>query len=268
MDMETFLVQNQVFTIEEARNALEIEKNRSTLNNLLAYHLQKGHIIRIRKGLYYTIARGADAKTYPTDPYLIAGKIAPDSILAYHTSLGFHGKLHSLRTHFIYITQRKVKPPFVFRDTTFKGIAIPKESLANPDLGVEIVDYQGCKIRVTTLERTFVDVLDRPALINNWEEIWRSLESIEYLNLQQVLAYAKILNNVTTYARIAFFLDQHREMLGLTEKDLLPFDAFKPKSPHYLDRHNKEPNQLIARWNLIVPKSLLQKTWEEPHENF
>ena len=46
------------------------------------------------------------------------------------------------------------------------------------------------------------------------------------------------------------------------------FDAFKPKSPHYLDRHNKEPNQLVNRWNLIVPKSLLQKTWEEPNENF
>ena len=55
---------------------------------------------------------------------------------------------------------------------------------------------------------------------------------------------------------------------GLTEKDFLPLDVFKPKSPHYLDRHNKEPNQLIARWNLIVPKSLLQKTWEEPHANF
>lgn len=84
--------------------------------------------------------------------------------------------------------------------------------------------------------------------------------------LQQVLAYAKILNNVTTYARIAFFLDQHREMLGLTEKNLLPFDAFKPKSPHYLDRRNQEPNQLIARWNLIVPKSILQRIWEEPHD--
>ncbi|MFI5343339.1 MAG: hypothetical protein ACHQUC_03865 [Chlamydiales bacterium] len=124
---------------------------------------------------------------------------------------------------------------------------------------------QGCKIRVTTLERTFVDVLDRPTLISNWEEIWRSLESIEYLNLQQVLAYAQILNNVTTYARIAFFLDQHREMLGLSEKDLLTFDSFKPKSPHYLDRHSKEPKQFIARWYLIVPKSLLQRTWEEPH---
>ena len=219
MNMETFLANNQIFTIEEARAALEMGKS-STLDNLLAYHLRQGHILRIRKGLYYTIPRGADAKTHPIDPYLIAGKMAPDSTLAYYTSLGFHGKLHSLRTDFIYITQRKVKPPFVFRDTTFKGIAIPKGTLANPDFGVEIVDYQGCKIRVTTLERTFVDVLDRPALINNWEEIWRSLESIEYLNLQQVLTYAKILNNVTTYARIAFFLDQHREMLGLRKRSL------------------------------------------------
>lgn len=268
MNMEIFLAQNQVFTIDEARNALGIKKKCSTLDNLLAYHLRRGHIIRIRKGLYYTIPRGAEANTYPTDPYLIAGKMAPDSTLAYYTSLGFHGKLHSLRNDFIYITQRKVKPPFIFRDTTFKGIAIPKEILANPNFGVEVVDYQGCKIRVTSLERTFVDMLDRPALINNWEEIWRSLEAIEYLNLQQVLAYTKILNNVTTYARVAFFLDQHREMLGLTEKDLTPFDVFKPKSPHYLDRHNKEPNQLISRWNLIVPKSLLQKIWEEPNENF
>ena len=267
MNVETFLANNQVFTIEEMRSALAMGEN-STLNNLLAYHLRRGHIIRIRKGLYYTIPKGTDANTYPADPYLIAGKMAPDSTLAYYTSLGFHGKLHSVRNDFIYITQRKIKPPFIFRDMTFKGIAVPKETLANPNFGVEIVDYQGCKIRVTTLERTFVDMLDRPALINNWEEIWRSLESIEYLNLQQVLTYAEILNNVTTYARVAFFLDQHREMLGLTEKDLIPFDAFKPKSPHYLDRHNKEPNQLISRWNLIVPKSLLQKTWEEPHENF
>jgi predicted transcriptional regulator of viral defense system len=268
MDMETFLVNNQIFTIEEARTALGMENRNSTLDNLLAYHLRQGHIIRIRKGLYYTIPRGADAKTHPVDPYLIASKMTPDATLAYHTSLGFHGKLHSLRTDFVYVTQKKLKPPFIFRKTSFKGISIPKGTLAHSDFGIEMVDYQGCKIRVTTLERTFVDVLDRPTLIDNWEEIWRSLESIEYLNLQQVLAYARLLNNATTYARVAFFLDQHRETLSLSEKDLVAFDVFKSKSPHYLDRHNKEPNQLITRWNLIVPKSLFHRTWEESHENF
>lgn len=268
MNTETFLFNNQIFTIDELRVCLELEKRSSTLNNLLAYHLQRGHIIRIRKGLYYTIPRGADAKTYPIDPYLITGKMTPDATLAYHTSLSFHGKLHSLRTDFIYVTQRKIKPPFVFRNTIFKGISIPKGTLANPDLGIEIVDYQGCKIRVTTLERTFVDILDRPSIIGSWEEVWRSLESIEYLNLQEILDYAKTLSNATTYARIAFFLDQHREAFSLSENDLAAFDAFMPKSPHYLDRYSKETNQLIARWNLIVPKSLLQRTWEEPHENF
>ena len=268
MKVETFLAHNQIFTIEEARIALELEGTGSTLYNLLAYHLQRGHIARIRKGLYYTIPKGLDPTTYPIDPYLVAGKMTPDAILAYHTSLGFHGKLHTLRNNFTYITQRKLKPSFAFRNLLFKGISIPKGTSHDVHFGVEIVDYQGCKIRVTTLERTFVDVLDRPALIDNWEEIWRSLESIEYLNLQQVLAYAQLLNNATTYVRIAFFLDQHREMLNLTEKDLSVFDAFKPKSPHYLVRHSKEPKQLIARWNLIVPKSLLQRSWEEPHENF
>ncbi len=267
MNMETFLAHNQIFTIKEIRSALRIEKGNSTLNNLLAYHLRQGHIVRIRKGLYYTIPRGADAKTHPIDPYLIASKMTSDATLAYHTSLGFHGKLHSLRTDFIYITQKKLKPPFVFCNSTFKSISIPKGTLASPSFGIEIVDYQGCKLRVTTLERTFVDILDRPTLIDNWEEIWRSLESIEYLDLQQVLAYARLLNNATTYARIAFFLDQHCDTFGLSEKDLVNFDKFIPKSPHYLDLHSKEPNQLIARWNLIVPKSLLQRTWEEPHEN-
>ena len=173
-----------------------------------------------------------------------------------------------MRNDFVYITQRKLKTPFVFQDLLFRGISFPKGTSLNSNFGIETVDHQGCKIRVTTLERTFVDILDRPALINNWEEIWRSLESIEYLNFRQVLTYAQMLDNATTYARVAFFLDQHREIFGLSEKDLCIFDALKPKSPHYLDRHSREPNQLIARWNLIVPKSLLHRTWEEPHENF
>jgi predicted transcriptional regulator of viral defense system len=268
MNAEIFLARNQIFTIEEARIALETGRTSSTLHNLLAYHLQRGHIIRIRKGLYYAIPRGADPTTYPIDPYLIASKMTLDAVLAYHTSLGLHGKLHSLRNNFVYVTQSKLKPSFSFRNLLFKGISIPKGTSHNVHFGVEIIDYQGCKVRVTTLERTFVDVLDRPALIDNWEEIWRSLESIGYLNLQQVLAYAQLLNNATTYVRVAFFLDQHREMFNLSEKDLSVFDAFKPKSPHYLVRHSKEPKQLITRWNLIVPKSLLQRNWEEPHENF
>ena len=49
------------------------------------------------------------------------------------------------------------------------------------------IERLGVKIAVTTLERTFVDMLDRPHLSGSWEEIWKSFENIEYLDLNQVI---------------------------------------------------------------------------------
>ena len=43
---------------------------------------------------------------------------------------------------------------------------------------METLDRQGLPIRVTGLERTLVDVLDRPALAGGWEEAWRSWEGV------------------------------------------------------------------------------------------
>ena len=59
----------------------------------------------------------------------------------------------------------------------------------------------GVELRVTNFERTFVDVLDRPDLTGSWEEIWRSLESIEFFDLDQVVEYVLLLENATTAAR-------------------------------------------------------------------
>ena len=270
MDMETYLANNQIFTINELRDALDFKKKNSSLNNLLAYHLQQGHIFRIRKGLYYTIRKGeADASTFPMDPYLIAGKLVPDAVLAYQTSLGFHGKLHSMRMDFIYLTQSKIKPLFAFQSALYKGITMPKATLSNPYLGVDLVEYQKCKIRVTTLERSLVDILYRPSIMGgDWEEIWRSLESIGYINVDKVLEYAQLLDSATTFARVGFFLDQHRDTLSISEKELTFFEKFIPKNPHYLDKQHKGPNKLVSRWNLIIPQTILQKNWEEPYANF
>lgn len=63
----------------------------------------------------------------------------------------------------------------------------------------------GVDLRVTSLERTLVDVLDRPDLSGSWEEIWRSLESIEFFDLDQVITYALLLGNATTAAKVGFF---------------------------------------------------------------
>ena len=118
-------------------------------------------------------------------------------------------------------------------------------------------------MRVTTLERTLVDVLDRPDLGGGWEEIWRSLGAVEFFNLDQIIEYATILGNATTAAKVGFFLEQHRESLMVEDGHLARLSALRPKEPHYLERTAKTEQKLVAKWNLVVPAALIERAWEQ-----
>ncbi len=119
------------------------------------------------------------------------------------------------------------------------------------------------QLRVTTLERTLVDVLDRPDLSGSFEEIWRSLESVEFFDLDRVVEYALLLGNATTIAKVGFFLEQHRGPLMVQPHHLKALQDMRPRQPHYLDRAKRTSGRLITEWNLVVPKEVQERTWEE-----
>ncbi len=269
MDLSTFITQNHIFTIDEIKKHYNVSEKSSTLKNLLGYHLKCGHLIHIRRGLYYTVPKGVDPENCPVDPYLVASKLAEDSILAYHTALAYFGGLYTIRNDFVFLTQTKVKTPFTFREVVFHASSVPLNlvSAKSFDFGVQSSDHLGHKILVTSLERTLVDVLDRPSLTGSWEEIWRSLESVEYFNLDQVLQYALLLGNATTTAKLGFFLEMHREQLMVQDRYLEELRSHCPRKPHYLERSRKRHQKLLKKWNLIVPAELIDRNWEEPNEN-
>jgi hypothetical protein len=78
-----------------------------------------------------------------------------------------------------------------------------------------------------------VDVLECPDLSGSWEEIWRSLESVEFFDLDEVVEYALLLGNATTVAKVGFFLDQHRETLMVEDRYLNLLHDMRPRQPHY-----------------------------------
>jgi predicted transcriptional regulator of viral defense system len=119
------------------------------------------------------------------------------------------------------------------------------------------------EVRVTSLERTLVDVLNRPDLSGGWEEIWRSLESVEFFDLDKVVEYALLLGNATTAAKVGFFLEQHREPLMVEEKHLKSLHGLRPRQPHYLDRDKRKSGRLVSGWNLVVPREVFERTWAE-----
>lgn len=271
MKLDEFFALNKVFTLKELEHSLSANQSssakNSTLYNLLTYHQKQGHILRIRRGLYYSIPKGMDPAHCPVDPFLVACKMAGDAVIAYGSALDLHGKLHTTQSRIVYLTKKRVMASFDFRDIKYQAVAIPSalKAASQETFGVESIDRLGQPVFVTSLERTLVDVLDRPYLCGSWEEIWLSLESIEYLDMDQVLKYALHLANSTTIAKLGFFLETHRETLMVPEHYLEELRKHCPAKPHYMDRKQNQPQKMIAKWNLVVPLSLINRSWEEPN---
>jgi hypothetical protein len=105
-------------------------------------------------------------------------------------------------------------------------------------------------------------VLDAPAQGGGWEEIWRSIEMVEFFDLAAVVDYAVKLGSALTSARVGFALEQHRQEWMVEEQHLAPLRRLAPEQPRYFG--TRESGRLVKGWNLIVPETVLQRAWEEP----
>jgi predicted transcriptional regulator of viral defense system len=219
--------------------------------------------VRVRRGLYASVPPGATAESFQVDPFLLSTKLAPDATVAYHAALQFRGKAYSVWHRFAVLTRSHLRA-LVFQGKEWVGVRPPRSLEPLPDLGGGIVTepHAGGIVRITTFERTLVDLLDAPDLGGGWEEVWRSLEMVEYFDLAAVLAHTLERDSALTSARVGFFLEQHREELFVEEQHLQALREHAPRQAQYLDR-KREPGRLVKAWNLIVPERVLHRTWAE-----
>ncbi|MXZ25893.1 MAG: transcriptional regulator [Caldilineaceae bacterium SB0665_bin_21] len=266
MKFNDFLARHAVFTVKELDCFLSARGtgNPSTRKSLLVHHRKQGRIIRVRRGLYAAVPWGMDPASMAVDPFLVAAKMTEDAVLAYHTALEFHGKAYSVHWRLVYVSARKSQP-LAFQSHSYRGISVPSPLRTKGErmFGVECQTRSGVELRVTSHERTLVDMLDRPDLTGSWEEIWRSLEAVEFFDLDQVVEYTRVLGNATTAAKVGFFLEQHRESLMVQEMHLNELRKLCPKQPHYLERGRGNHCKWVKGWNLMIPAEILGRTWGE-----
>ena len=236
-----------------------------TKETLLGYFLSTGRIMRIRRDLYAVDPNVDLEGQYHIDPYLIASKLAEGAVVSHHAALALHGRAHSVMNQITYLARRPARN-LDFRGQTFVGRVFPKVLL---ETGKEleetkIIYRQGAGgILTTTLERTLVDALDRLDLSGGWEEVWHSLGSVEYFDLDRVVAYALLLKNATLAATVGFYLELRRNSLFVSDKHLDTLQKRRPKKPHYMERSRRQKCVLVNDWNLFVPERLLDETWRE-----
>jgi predicted transcriptional regulator of viral defense system len=228
-----------------------------TVDSHLGAYLRAGRIARVKRGVFFAVRPGDAVASAPVDLLLVASRLAPDAVLAYHTALEAHGYAQSVFERLFFLTQHKVKA-VTFRGRAFVPVAPPqvlqRKRLSNTST-VEL-ERRGLTLRATSVERTAVDVLDRPDLAGGLEEVWRSVSAIPLLDLRVVVDYVRLRELATLAAKVGLFLERHRDHFSVPAPVLEELRSLRPRAPHYLDRSRR--GKLVATWNLIVPAALLE----------
>lgn len=271
MTVEQFFYEHPVFRHEEFAlfKSTMGAINPTSVKAALAYYVNVGRIKNVRRKLYAVVPPNQTVDSVLIDPYLVAGKVTEDAVIGYHSALELLGVAYSSFGQFTYITQQKSKP-FDFDGHWYQSVAslLALQKKQAVDIHVDTINRQGVDIRVTNAARTFVDVLDRVELCGGWEEVYRSVNSLAALNIDQVIDYCLMLDNTRLNAKVGYFLSQREDAFAVTEQQLAPLLAGKPKVAQYIPGSATEQFQLIKPWNIYLPLSVINQSWEEPDAEF
>ena len=270
MELQTaFLEREPVFTDAELVEFLSergVAGPGRQAGSWLALWQRRGRVVEIRRapGLYSVVWPGVDPERFQPRPYLVASKMTPDAVVSHRSAVAFHGCGHSVWRHFLY-SAAVPAAALTFRAARYEGVPFPAalRGSGNETWGVESVAYGGGRVRVTSLERSLVDVLAQPLLGGGWEEIWRSASPSKVPDVEKVAAYTTLLADAALRARVGFFVSQHRDLWRLPATVLELFRDDSDAGPYYLDGADPAPAVLVGEWDLVVPKWVLGQRWEE-----
>lgn len=268
MKIKSFFESNPIFRYEEFAAFMQSQgvDRPASCRQQLSYHHSTGNLIHIRKFLYAVKPVSIKEENYWIDPYLIASKASPDTVLAYHTALELLGLAYSSFDELIFLVAHPTQL-FSYAGQRFRPVIFPKALLnqSRGGYGIETIKRQGIEIKLTGIERTIVDVLDRPNLGGGWEEVWRSLDNVIQIDLDKLIEYTLLLKNATVVAKVGYFLEQRPPHLMVDQKYIQKLLPYIPKQPHYMNRNRKEKGKYIEKWQLIVPLEITERKWEEPN---
>ena len=262
-DILTFLEHRPVFTLDELREYFSMQNGGREASDMILHNKRMGRVGMIKEGLYFAVRPGQSTSEAPVDPFLLASKIASNAVLAFHTALDLMGFGHS-QFNTYYCLSNRFRPVLHFRKDNFRVVVTPEklQKKSQELFGTERVERLGVKLIVTGKERTLVECLEKPRYCGGFEEMYRSLEKIPFVQPQVLLEYLDLREQKNLYARVGFFLDQHREDFHVEESLMRQLARSVPAQPVYWATQRK--GGILAKpWNLIVPEEVSGQSWEE-----
>ncbi len=238
----TQLHQKLLFTKEDV---IEITGSKDQASALLLNFKSKGLIAKVRRNLYCVVNLASHLPE--ASKWQVASSISSSSTIAYHSALEYHGFAHQV-FYEMYVVSDTRFIPFEFDDIQFIY-------LHNPISCGIVTPSSDFKIRVTDIERTILDCIDRIDLCGGVEELLNCLTSIRYVDAQLVSDYLHAYNKVALYKKAGFVFSLLKDYIHPSEDIISLCHSLSHRSTSILA--TTEPcTKYIKEWKLYVPQNI------------
>jgi predicted transcriptional regulator of viral defense system len=234
------------FTIGEAGKVLGKRRNPAT-SQLLARLVEKGWILRVKRGLYVAVPLSASAEDGPqVHEFHVAMHLVNPAAIAYWSALNHHGMTEQLpRTVFIATNHLVRYPPKDVLGFSYKIISLRPHRF----FGIEKNWVDDGPFFITDREKTIVDGLDLPEYVGGVGQIAKALQRVwNDLDLKRLFGYAAKMGNMAVAKRLGFLM----EALDLGDGNTLREQVELSKGFPLLDPLLPRKGRHNRRWGLLV----------------
>lgn len=232
----------KLFTLQDVS---ALTGNENTAQSLLASGTSDATICHIRTNLYGVtdLATGQCA----ANKYEIASNISETACVAYHSAMEYHGLGHQL------FNEMSVISDSTFRTFEFEGVTYVRRQPKITE-GV-IVPVMNSKVRVTDLERTVIDCIDRIKYAGGLEELLNNFTNVAYIDEVKMKTYLDAYGKASLYQKAGFLLSMYKKQWRLSAGFFNHCKARIGKSTRYLT-DVADHTDYVSEWRLCVPENM------------
>jgi predicted transcriptional regulator of viral defense system len=228
------------------KDVVALTTNENAAKELLRRYKQQQFILQIRRNLY--AATDLATKAPLVSKFEIASQINDSSYLAYHSALEYYGLAHQVFYEMAVASNQR------FSAFEYDGI---RYFYAESKTNMGVVNPQtDSLIKVTELERTMIDCIDRIDLSGGLEELIQCFSLITYVNENKLIEYLSVLNKQFLYQKTGLILRYFQNEMNLSEHFFEYCKSKIDKSIRYLT-YPHESDTYFKEWQLYAPQNIL-----------
>jgi predicted transcriptional regulator of viral defense system len=180
---------------------------------------------------------------------MIASKLTDDYFISHYSAAKAHGFAERYSNH-VYISSMSHQRDLAYHDNLIKFLRVTPDRF----FGIEKLKYMNDIIMISDIERTMIDIVNRPKLSGDWTEVIEVMKNIQKIDQERFLQYLMKFNNKRT-ARISGFLLDNIKSIDLENDIKERIMEFSGDNIYYMNKDHYD-NNLDKEWNLIVPRRI------------